>query len=81
MPKQHNLASEVSATGVAPHSSVRVQITLKSAPPDTGIIFISRALTFGLAFEVETLRSIGHVQSYAGPAMCNRSCHSARRGF
>lgn len=39
MPKQHTVASEVSATGVALHSGVRVQITLKSAPPDTGIIF------------------------------------------
>ena len=39
MPQQHTLASEVSATGVALHSGVRVQITLKSAPPDTGIIF------------------------------------------
>lgn len=39
MPKQHTVASEISATGVALHSGVRVQITLKSAPPDTGIIF------------------------------------------
>jgi len=39
MPKQHTIASEISATGVALHSGVRVQITLKSAPPDTGIIF------------------------------------------
>ena len=39
MPKQHTVASEVSATGVALHSGVRVQITLKSAPPDSGIIF------------------------------------------
>lgn len=39
MPKQHTVASDVTATGVALHSGVRVQITLKSAPPDTGIIF------------------------------------------
>ena len=39
MPKQHTVASVVTATGVALHSGVRVQITLKSAPPDTGIIF------------------------------------------
>ena len=39
MPKQHTFASDVSATGVALHSGVRVQIILKSAPPDTGIIF------------------------------------------
>ncbi len=39
MPKQHTVARDVTATGVALHSGVRVQITLKSAPPDTGIIF------------------------------------------
>lgn len=39
MPKQHTIAGDVSATGVALHSGVRVQITLKRAPPDTGIIF------------------------------------------
>ena len=39
MPKQHTIASDVSATGVALHSGVRVQITLKSAPVDSGIIF------------------------------------------
>jgi UDP-3-O-[3-hydroxymyristoyl] N-acetylglucosamine deacetylase len=39
MPKQHTIASNVSATGVALHSGLRVQITLKSAPPDTGITF------------------------------------------
>jgi len=39
MPKQHTVASDVTATGVALHSGVRVQITLKSAPPHTGIIF------------------------------------------
>jgi UDP-3-O-[3-hydroxymyristoyl] N-acetylglucosamine deacetylase len=39
MPKQHTVASDVTATGVALHSGVRVQITLKSAAPDTGIIF------------------------------------------
>ncbi len=39
MPKQHTIASDIAATGVALHSGVRVQITLKSAPPDTGIIF------------------------------------------
>ena len=45
MPKQHTIASDVSATGVALHSGVRVQITLKSAPPDTGIIFRRTDLT------------------------------------
>lgn len=45
MPKQHTVASEVSATGVALHSGVRVQITLKSAPPDTGIVFRRTDLT------------------------------------
>jgi len=45
MPKQHTVASEISATGVALHSGVRVQITLKSAPPDTGIIFRRTDLT------------------------------------
>ncbi|MBC7710801.1 MAG: UDP-3-O-acyl-N-acetylglucosamine deacetylase [Rhizobacter sp.] len=39
MPNQHTIASDVSATGVALHSGVRVQITLKGAPRDTGIIF------------------------------------------
>jgi len=39
MPKQHTVASDVTATGVALHSGVRVQITLKRAAPDTGIIF------------------------------------------
>ncbi len=39
MPKQHTVASDVTATGVALHSGVRVQITLKSAPPDAGIVF------------------------------------------
>jgi len=39
MPKQHTVASEVTATGVALHSGVRVQITLKRAEPDTGIVF------------------------------------------
>ena len=39
MPKQHTIASDIAATGVALNSGVRVQITLKSAPPDTGIIF------------------------------------------
>ena len=45
MPKQQTVASEVTATGVALHSGVRVQITLKSAPPDTGIIFRRTDLT------------------------------------
>lgn len=45
MPKQHTVASEISATGVALHSGVRVQITLKSAPPDTGIVFRRTDLT------------------------------------
>ena len=45
MPKQHTIASDVSATGVALHSGVRVQITLKSAPADTGIIFRRTDLT------------------------------------
>ena len=45
MPKQHTVASDVTATGVALHSGVRVQITLKSAPPDTGIIFRRTDLT------------------------------------
>jgi UDP-3-O-[3-hydroxymyristoyl] N-acetylglucosamine deacetylase len=45
MPNQHTIASDVSATGVALHSGVRVQITLKSAPPDTGIIFRRTDLT------------------------------------
>lgn len=39
MPKQRTLASDITATGVALHSGGRVQITLKSAPPDTGILF------------------------------------------
>ena len=45
MPKQQTVASEVTATGVALHSGVRVQITLKSAPPDSGIIFRRTDLT------------------------------------
>ena len=45
MPKQHTIASDVSATGVALHSGVRVQITLKSAAPDSGIIFRRTDLT------------------------------------
>lgn len=45
MPKQHTVASDVTATGVALHSGVRVQITLKSAPPDTGLIFRRTDLT------------------------------------
>ena len=45
MPKQHTIASDVSATGVALHSGVRVQIILKGAPRDTGIIFRRTDLT------------------------------------
>ncbi|MBL8311405.1 MAG: UDP-3-O-acyl-N-acetylglucosamine deacetylase [Burkholderiales bacterium] len=39
MPKQQTIAAPISATGVALHSGVRVQITLNPAPPDTGFIF------------------------------------------
>jgi UDP-3-O-[3-hydroxymyristoyl] N-acetylglucosamine deacetylase len=45
MPKQHTIASDISATGVALHSGVRVQITLKSAAVDSGIVFRRTDLT------------------------------------
>ena len=37
--KQHTIKKEVSATGIGVHSGKEVKITLKPAPPNTGIIF------------------------------------------
>lgn len=45
MPKQRTVASAVTATGVALHSGVRVQITMKSAPVDHGVVFRRTDLT------------------------------------
>ncbi len=39
MVPQQTIATEVSATGVALHSGVRVRMTLRPAPIDTGIVF------------------------------------------
>ncbi len=39
MKPQQTIAGEISATGVALHSGVRVRMTLKPAPIDTGIVF------------------------------------------
>jgi UDP-3-O-[3-hydroxymyristoyl] N-acetylglucosamine deacetylase len=36
---QQTIAGEISATGVALHSGVRVRMTLKPAPVDTGVVF------------------------------------------
>lgn len=40
MPKQTTLAGSVTYTGIGLHSGKPVTITLKPAPPDTGIVFI-----------------------------------------
>ena len=37
--KQHTIKEEVSATGIGVHSGKEVTITLKPAPPNTGIVF------------------------------------------
>ena len=37
--KQHTIKTSVSATGIGVHSGKEVKITLKPAPPNTGIIF------------------------------------------
>lgn len=39
MQPQQTIAGEISATGVALHSGVRVRMTLKPAPVDTGVVF------------------------------------------
>ena len=39
MLKQHTLKTTTRATGVGLHSGARVELTLRPAPPDTGIVF------------------------------------------
>ena len=39
MEMQNTIAKEVSYSGIALHTGVRVQMTMKPAPADTGIVF------------------------------------------
>ena len=39
MPQQRTIKNEIRATGVGLHSGEKVFLTLRPAPPDTGIVF------------------------------------------